>query len=466
MPNDSGSTIHRPYLVQQRPMTATTGPLISRDDIPSTRAPFHAFPGYKVTYPPVVIKALGLLFMEFNRTLTPLVEANAEWDTDYGYCTVGGYHRSGWVQIDAVGLTDELLHDLAHRDLGYVVEVLRRLIYEVENSLAMYPLLRELFPDSPFKGRFQASLEQVSARHGMPVALLAVTQEKYADMMRTEFGREPGDPLSDAEVQRLTGFDTFFGPERFADYVASRNGGCGHLLYVRSSPPPEELKRPNKKVAQPLLGDPEMRRLIRQFSLTPNIDLPGAPSSKSINDTKLYMGPMGMAFHVSNFAELVADGLERHLASSGTIEDFAEKYGTPFSPNFAQFLRDHGVEESYILSGVAPLHAKPGGEAFGCFGHCGGVISDRGFRDDLRNGLKRRAVPYVVQPHFPPALLVENKHGRRFLFGDRLFLYHGPDDAQPEFLGGFRCMTPEDSEEGKKGHIHGGKDTRWGSIVD
>lgn len=452
------------YVQPQSPMNRKVGRLSLRKDIPSSLGPFRLFPEYTLVYPAVVVKALAALYKEFNQAMTPLVRANAEWETDYRFCTEDGEHRSSWVQMDIVGLTDELLLDLAQRELDYVVEVLRRLVYEIENSLAMYPLLRGLFDHSLFKSRFDSSLNEVRREYAMPIALLAVTGEKYADMIRTEFGKQTGESVSPAEVRSLTGFDAFFGPEDFARHLQENDGNCRYLLYVRASAPPQELRKPGSRVGQPLLGDPTMRRIIRMNALTPNIDVPGVDSGKLVNDTKLYMGSMNMGFPVRNIADMMAPGLQNHLQRSGTVADFAVKHGTPFSTALATFLRLQGVAEDLIADGSARLHAKPGLQAFGCYGHCGGHLSDPGFRDKLRRGLRERAVPYVVQPHMPPAILY-CEHGK-FPFADRLFFALRPRGRVPSFLGGFRCMTPDAGVEGEKGRVHGGDETVWARIGD
>lgn len=75
------------------------------DTIRSSNAPFYAFSGHQIIYPEVVIRALGTLYQEYNKTFHSLVEANREWETDYRFCLSKGCPVNYGVQIDMSGLT-------------------------------------------------------------------------------------------------------------------------------------------------------------------------------------------------------------------------------------------------------------------------------------------------------------------------------------------------------------------------
>jgi hypothetical protein len=261
-----------------------------RNDIRSSLAPFHALPEYRVRYPDVVVDALCQLYMEYNQAFAPLVEANREWEADYRHCIVGDLPKNLWVQIDMVGLPQHFLDQAPSLDVGRVREMLRGAIFEIENSLAMYQLLERICGRSEFCHRFRSSLDAVRRRHNMPIALLAVTQEKYGLMMGSEFGRDADESISDDEVFELTGFDRFFGPDEFRAHVAENAGGCRYLLYVRSSDPVLKLKKPDVVVEHPLLSDPQMRSIIKSHALTFSVDDPLMDCSCRINDTKAYLG--------------------------------------------------------------------------------------------------------------------------------------------------------------------------------
>ncbi len=443
--------------------TADLGPLVERSDIKSSMGRFLVLPGYRVTYPASVVSALARLYTEYNQAFCPLVQANREWDTDYQYCTTpNGVPVNGWVQIDMVGLPQGFLDIADSRPKEEVQAVLRNSIFEIENSLAMYQLLQEIFSTaenhSMFKQRFRASLDHIRAKHGRPIALLAVTDQKYLAMKETEFGAAPDEPLSDADVMRLSGFDRFFGPEEFRTYLESTGGECEYLLYVRSSDPVPKLKHPGVAVEHPLLGDPMMRKVIKAHALTFNVDAPDMPYDARINDTKEYMFAMGMAFPVEDQHDIITAEFAAHLATGKTYREYD---GVRVTSQFTEYLQQQGIQHFTTITGELVLRAKPLKGTYGCYGHLSGEMRDKKFRSELRGQLKSRG-KYVLQHEMEVPTISDESSGRRYLYIDRLFF--STDGDQVAFMGGFRSLMPEDSTEAQGRRIHGNEETTWAEI--
>jgi hypothetical protein len=418
---------------------AVLGAMATRTDIPSGNGPYRVYPTYITHYPQSVIDALAALYLEYNRAFAPLVEANREWDTDYRYCMEDEGLVNYFVQIDMAGLAPEFLAQAAELPVEIVKEQLRFLIFEIENSIAVYPLLRNLFPRDPhpsyFLTRFDAVLAGIKKRHGQrPIALLAVTDEKYAAICKSEFG-VAGARVTDEEVRRLSGFDRLFGPDDFRRHV-DETGGSEYLLYVRSSDPVSVLKDPTQSVEHPLLADETMRRIIKKHSLTLNIDAPGMSYAKRINDTKGYMPWMGIAH---------------------PIEAVHDLYGQPFR----WFLRARGVNPDDVLSGEMKLRAKPAKGTYGCYGHYVGSMTS-GLPRKVKGGIQRRG-PYMVQPELPPYVVGDRANGAEYNAIDRIFfgIIRG---GKPFFLQGFRSLMPVDSIEAQEGRNHGNVATVWAEV--
>ena len=415
---------------------ASLGGVVVRTDIRSLLGPFQTLPGYVTKYPEVVVEAMGNLYSEYNRAFTPLVAANREWETDYQYC-LGDAPINWCVQIDMVGLPETFLEEVGGMPEGIVREILRKGVFEIENSIAMYQLLENLFPwderDSFFKTCFRALLDGLRRQFGRPIALLAVTEPKYRIMLESEFGRRVGACLTDAEVKELSGFDRFFDPYEFSHYLTSNGGKCKYLLYVRASDPVIKLQYPSFLVTHPLLSDDVMRRLIKENALTFNVDNPDWPvgDSRRINDTKEYMSPMGMAFPIKDMAEL-------------------------YSPEFETFLRAQGCAKPK----AAMLRCKPAKGTYGCYGHVARVMRDGS--KALARGISQWG-NYVVQPEMTTPVITNTDDGVVYTFIDRVFF--GMVDGRPKFLGGVRNLMPTDTEEVRKGRIHGNSSAVYAEIV-
>ncbi|MEI6660440.1 MAG: hypothetical protein WCK91_03405 [bacterium] len=369
-------------------------------------------------YPRVVIEALGILYKEYNRAFSGLADRNREHDADYQHCGGGGINHM--VQIDMVGLDDEFLGWAIHQSLDELLRVLRSKIFEIENSLAAYQIIQNIgisgTSDSfSFKNRFRTALDGIRRKFGKPISLLAVTDEKYEGMLGYEFGHPSGSHIPDSEVVESSGFDTFWGPKQFLEHLEANGGQCKNLLYVRSSDPIPKLRNPKLQVDHPLLGDANLRRIIKANTLTMNVDAPDMHYDERINDTKEYLPMMRIAHRIDNVESLQA-------LSAG----------------------------SDIVWRLKPMKC-----AYGCYGHLRGTLYDKHFIKDLRKGLELRGA-YVAQPELEIPEIVDSSSADSYRFIDRNFL--SIDGDQITFLGGIRNLMPSDSTEAREGRIHGNRD--------
>jgi hypothetical protein len=388
------------------------------------------------------------------------VEGNREWPTDYRFALdPEGMPINRWVQIDMVPLPQDFLDEARRMSVGDVREALRGRIFEIENSLAMYQMMTDLFGNeemsSSFKMYFRHSLHELRMRYGMPIALLAVTEQKYLAMKAAEFGKMPHEELTDAEVFELSGFDKFFGPEEFERYIRANGGECGYLLYARTSAPLAKLRDPSAEVSVPLLEDDAMRRVIKANAITFNID----GKRGKINDTKGYLPLMGMAYAVASEGDVFSQELIEYTRRGKPYADFGGEY---LSPAFRQYLIDQGLDPEKVARGEIAVRAKPGESAYGCYGHVSGSLADREVRNELRGNLRRRGV-YVLQPEMPVPVLRDSKTGLKYLFIDRNFMYT-IDGEKYRFMGGFRTLMPVDSIEARKGRVHGNRSAVWAPV--
>lgn len=430
-----------------------------RFDIRSSMGPFHTLPEYKTNYSPTVVDALGSMYRKYNAAFGPIVEANREWDTDYQYAMVGpgGSPVSFFVQVDMVGLPTPFLDQAARSNPAAVEDAIRNGTFEIDNSLAMYQLLGKLFPRDGQPSRFQetlrAGLDEIRERTGKPIALLAVTEEKAAAMRTTEFGKEPGEPLTDEEVFQMTGFDKFFGPKEFAEHVRENGGDSAYVLYARTSEPVAKLRKPNTTVSSPLLEDPDMRRVIKANAITFNVDDPtwGPEDPRTINDTKKYMAELGLAYAATVPEAVFTTQNLKGGRSTTTVSD-----------ELAEFLVARGVDPLDVDSNTVRLRAKPLNASYGCYGHASGTLDDKDFRGGVRKGMKERG-PYVIQPEITTPTLVDEGTGETYVFIDRNFMTLDAK-GKPVFMGGFRSLIPTDHEEAKSGRIHGNGATRWAEV--
>ena len=322
------------------------------------------------------------------------------------------------------------------------VDLLRHQIFEIENSLALYQLLERVCDREGERSFYTKSmrtlLDSIRNKFDMPIALLAVTDEKYEAIRATEFGKlTQAETLADVEIRALSGFDTLFSPRSFLAHLDMYRGECRYLLYVRASDPVEKLKRPTTTVVDhPLLGNPKIRRVIKEHSITLNIDDPTWPigDPRRINVSKWYLPKLGMAFPAHEETDINSDSFATFLSRS--------------------IPRPDSVSPQELM-----LRAKPAQGTYGCYGHERGMVGNT-FLRKLRKGISRRG-PYLIQPEHPAPTVLNLADGVEYAYIDRVFL--GIGDS-PRFLGGFREFLPADSAETKRGRLHGNKNTVFAAI--
>lgn len=426
------------------------GPPILVQGVNSTVGPFHTFTGptAKVVYPDVVVRALGVIYAEYRAAFGRLIEANREWATDYQYCE--GQHNFT-VQIDMAGLPQWALNELAKLPLDDVVEYLRTVIFELESSIAMYPLLSKMFADasglSKWGHNWRLTLDSLRQQFGKQIMLLAVTKDKYRAMLETEFGITDGSRPSDELVRELTGFDVFMGPDEFLAYLDDNGGECDYLIFARTSDPPAKLKQPAYMIEHPLLSEPRVREIIKACAITVNVDRPGGLTSQQINDTKAYMPDIGIGFRFSTLEDLQGEEFARWLAARGhSIKE---------------------LNEGTILIRCKPVHGT------GSYGHLRGWISGghrpKKFRDQLRGSLHDRG-DYVAQVEVPVSKitnLTDDGSDTTYDYIHRLFLAVTVDAdgvVRLQWIGGFVNAIPETDHEAMRGRIHGAKSAVWAEI--
>lgn len=431
-------------------MRENLGSTLQRTDIRSSIGPFNIFNLFRVFYPSFVIDALIQLYTEYNFVFKALLERNREWATDYQYCDPVNFG----VQIDMKGLKEKTIAHLSYND---IVDFIRGNVFEIENSLAMYGMLSELSPG--FRENFRDTLDTLRRRYGFPIALLAVTEEKYQAMKASEFGKQADQVLTDDEVFEISGFDFFWSPSDFLRHLEENGGECKALINVRPSDPISKQKNPKFPVYHPLLSDPKTRRIIKAHSITPNIDDPVWPigDPRRINDSKMYMPEMGMGILIRDETDIFSPELIRHLFRGHSYSSFN---GPRLNDGFLQsdYLKRMKVNLDLVVSGETKFRGKPAQGTYGCYGHTSGSLSDNKFRGEFRKGLRERG-PYILQVEHIPSTVWNTFDGVQYDFIDRMFL--GMVNGAPRLLSGFRDFLPKISVEAQKGRIHGNGQAVW-----
>ncbi len=444
--------------------------------IPKMQFSCNVFKWYKVRYPSLVIKALEELYAEYNSSFDDLIQKNTEWDEDYQYSYDNNQNPVNYFcQIDMTWIPQEFLDQVEKwfYTKEQVKAILRNRIFEFENSLAMSGLLSNMFAkegESFFWEKLWEVLEGIRKKFGKPIAILTVTDEKYNALKKEEFWQEEDEELDSDRVRKLTWFDTLLSPDEFKKILEKNGGEAPYIVYVRSSIPNTNLRRPGSEDYNQLLEDDMVRKAVRKNSISLNVDKPSMEEEEKINDTKEYQLEMWMSYPISDLADFFSEDFADYLKNGkppkkSNVSKYDAWEGDRLSKNFKKFLEEKWISPSAVENGEIEIRAKPLKESYWCYGHIKWTLDNKKFRQELSKEISRRG-SYVIQLEMPQPTITNEYDDQQFMFIDRVFFGYNQSKWEEVFMGWFRSLMPVDSVEAKKWRNHWNENTHWVEITN
>ncbi len=482
-----------------------------------------------VEYPQSIIESIQRNLSRYSETYAMLVNRDRSFNDTPSAYEVGDSDEGNFInlgiQVDMAGLPKAIL-DIADQLSEAVLDqfILER-VFEFENSLAMYNFMRLIFSDddrnSTFRDVFDGLLQKTREVHGNKRIVIATLNEQKYEAIRTgELGLLPNDPdLDQSEIQERIGFDDVYSPQRLKDHLftiklikeqirdAEQNGdhellptlrsrlqeADNVIFYSRASLPVAKLGDPKVKIEFPeIVGDSELLDILRERSLTPNLDTPISRNYLlPLNDTKEYTELMDMMYVVRDYRDIFSEEVIEQIDAnqlrkdrpanqdplSWAIKTFVDVRNRSLNkgevidmtsilnPRFIGYLNRKGFE---IKQGNL-LRTKPLTESYGAYGHeqitlltKTGGLSLAAINTILREVNARG--PMAIQPEIIAPTLIYNYYSDgdvsvhsqlKLGYVDRLFFIWDPETKSYQFANGFRNCSDKNSPEGRKNNYHG-----------
>ena len=420
-------------IAAQNPSQVHLGETIQRSEIPSCLGPFNTKAQYHIEMPAKVLKALMEITKEYNSLFSKLVEENLETENAYQYAfdKETQEYINYVFQIDMRALPQDFLITLDSYDLPVIKEVLKRSVFEFEDSLAMLNLLRQQFEingESIFRTNLDSVFDSIRDQHSRPIALLATTEEKLSSILACELGVENLSDVSDQTVRSVLGYDTLIGPKEYQSLL-KEGREKDYLLYVRSSSPVRNLRNPKLEKPKTILDLPEVRRSVLEQSITLNLGI--------LNDTKRSLLDYGLGL-------MVSDDNYQELINSTQVQELCESYG---------------------ISEELKVRVKPLDETFGCYGHHSMQI------DQLSSGKKARSLKkdlknrgeYILQPEIPSNQIID-ENGDVFNTIHRNFVGYNATEHMYVPIEGVFTMMPA-NPKARITTVHGSHKTMYSPVI-
>lgn len=414
----------------KKPIKKDLGQTDTRYDIPSTLGPFNVKKQHRVEMPVNVTQALLEITHEYNTAFSRVVNQNLEIPDAYQYAF--DQETSEYInlvfQIDMRALPHDFLITLDTYEIPVIKEVLKRSVFEFEDSLAMLNLLRMQFETngvSHFRDGLDRTFDSLRSTHSKGIALLATTQEKLDSILACELGVDHLSDVDDQTVRQVLGYDKLIGPEEYLRMLET-NSASDYLLYVRSSSPVANLRDPRIEVPPTILDDKSIRHEILRNCVTLNLG--------ALNDTKIAMVNMGLGVEIS-------------------------------SENLAQVLENREIHQlcaEYGLNLEDPeLRFKPIRGVFGCYGQHTMNYSDLTGgkrRRKLNKDLEKRG-EYIVQPELPSTQINGVLNAIH-----RIFVGYNMQNHQYEGIEGVLAMMPV-NPKARITTVHGSSSSSYSPVI-
>ncbi len=443
--------------------------------------PPFALRNYKIHYPPSLVEAYKIACNKYEDCFMDIVKEHKNWGSDY-QCAPNTLA----FQVDGPAYPDEFLNQAKYMNPEVLAEVINARVFEYENNLAMYGLNGRLWPDGTTNQTWHMALDKARSRTGRKIAVLAGTEKKLDEMLKSELGASRDNMPPEETIREITGFDSFMGPcDLIAHYQKYNGEDSEYVFFGRTSRPKTWLRDPTSQIDEGFLADPNFLKYVRAFALTHNFDntvlLLNHPSI--ITDTKEAMLMTGAAYLVTQPNDIYSGEFQQYLSNNGIdINNISsgdltpnqkKKLGDLFTSFPSQYLlskqlTDHlkmrDIDPDSIASGSKKVRGKPLKLHYGCYAHITGRVNRASFLNELMGQVKIRGY-YIIQPEFNNLHIIDSHNlSDSYIAIDRVFFVRGAN-GELEPMESCRSLMPVSAMDGKKNNVHEGANTKCARII-
>lgn len=410
---------------------------VRKMEIPTLLERPTVLPEFNVELPTNLAVAIGELADEYDTAFSDnLLPNHVESDSDYLSTKIDNKFSSLFYQIDMAALPESFLEDVRLGKVPFdeLKEIIRARIFEFEDSIAMYGLIRnagselnengEPVGSTKFATKFDAAIDVMRQQHGA-VVVGAIDDDKFQNLIGSELGivqRDDPRLLDNDFIRAHTGFDGYISPDEVQELITRNDTST--LIFARTSPAPNLLRQAGAYASQEnnLLANFRTRLGLRALALTLNIDNPR--SEFKLNDTKLalpFVNPFSVLVDANNFHQLNLDEVSQQLGIQP-----ADKVRIKPTQAYGAYRQSTKPLEHSLVPG-----------------------------SNLHNQLvKNPTESFIIQPEIPGLVLKGSEHGD---FGGifRIFVSKNIDSGKFEVIGGQFNLLPVDNDQARKNNFHG-----------
>lgn len=414
--------------------------------LPSSLSHMHikCLRDHKVMYPKNVLDALYQIYLESNQYLSKR----------YPYCRDdNGKPISHWLQIDIQGLSTAFLTEAEHCSQECILHALRPYIHGINNIVDVHPTFEQNVSNESSCKTFRDSLDFLRQKFGMPIARLATTDFEFQEICRNDLRLSSLQQPTDHAVKGITGFDAILNPSQFVNHLRSNKGTSKYLLYV---------KKPTYYYdsCDSLLLDRDIRRAIRQHSLTQEIHHPFLAHEKYHQQNTRLMMSMGVGMLCRSAKDLFTDEFLLTQTWGVRADELIEDLGIDvLKSEFKTYLINHHTQPESVVRGMKKILATPIFD--GRKKMCMSFSKDVHIKKLLSSF--RTYGEHMLQTYNPLSTLVNSDTGISYQYFDRIFMCL--KEGKPSFMYGLRPFIPLLTNIQDVVHIYNDHQVIWCKIL-
>ena len=361
-------------------------------------------------------------------------------------------------------MSQTFLNEIRDFSADDIANILAPFIFEYESSIARYPLLFWI-NNNDFKKWFIKNLDEIREKTWKKIILLATTKSKLESIQEEEFWIKKWENIDSKYIKENSWFDNLWWPKELEHYYNNieKWEESNYIFFTRASIDTEWLKNQNKKEKSEILENDDLRKFLKENTITINIDNPNDKNTIPVNDTKEYMEDLWLWYFFTNINEIFSEELIEYLKTKEwRAKGFSWFKWYFYKENLKNFLISSWVNEDELKTWKVIFRFKPVYESYWAYSQLASNLNTSKERKKLENISDWKK--FLLQLERPTKKIINENTWKEYLAIHRLFPY-SDKEGEIYFNKSIINLMPINEKQKNTPTVHWGKTAEWWEII-